>query len=309
MSEYQPYVPEGFDEFWRSTTAEAESHDLDYLIGEIAEVHPTKDGQVDPGTITTEHQIRTFTFRGMAGEILNGWIAEPFGPGPHPAFLWIAPYGRESVMPNQYGTRSGYVSLSFNFHGMPAFHQEKYTPARGYFSEGAGDKESFVFRRMFQNALLASRVLANLESVDAGKIGSMGMSQGGGISVWLGAWTGRIRAVCADMPFLGAMHETLLKGVYRYPLKEVLDLIAASSDGEEKVMRTISYFDTLNQATRCTKPTLVSVGLKDPAVKPPQARAIYAALPGKKELHEYNWGHDWHPDMVETNRAWLDTNL
>jgi hypothetical protein len=21
---------------------------------------------------------------------------------------------------------------------------------------------------------------------------------------------------------------------------------------------------------------------------------------------EYDWGHDWHPDMIENNREWLE---
>src|SRR5205823_5017641 len=114
------------------------------------------------------------------------------------------------------------------------------------------------------------RILAELPEVDSSKIGSMGMSQGGGLSIWLGAWSDRVKAVCADMPFLGGMHETLMKNIYRYPLKEIMDFMSTVPEGESQVLRTISYFDTLNQATRCTKPTLVSVGLRDPAVKPIQ---------------------------------------
>jgi cephalosporin-C deacetylase len=162
---------------------------------------------------------------------------------------------------------------------------------------------------MFQNAVIASRVLSDLPQSDSGRMGSMGMSQGGGISIWLGAWVERVRAVCADMPFLGAMHETLLKNVYRYPLKELMDFMSTVADGQEQVLRTISYFDTLNQASRCSKPTLVSIGLKDPAVKPVQAEAIYEALPGPKALKIYDWGHDWHPDMIENNLQWLTQNL
>ena len=310
MSELAPSIPSGFDEFWRNNVSEAEGATLDYSLSNQSVVPTPGVGQTAPGVITTRHDIKTFTFRGIGGETLNGWIAIPFEAGAQcPGFLWVAPYGRESLLPNQYGTREGFVSLSFNFFGFDAFHQEKYTPDRGYFTEGVLDKETWVFRRMFQNAVIASRVLADLPFVDDTKIGSMGMSQGAGISIWLGAWCSRIKAVCADMPFLGAMNETLLKNVYRYPLKELMDFMATVPDGQARVLETISYFDTLNQASRCEKPTLVSVGLKDPAVKPIQARSIYRALPGKKELHEYDWGHDWHPDMIENNGRWLLDNL
>jgi len=312
VSHPQPNIPYGFDDFWRRTVGEADTAPLDYDISfDPVQPQPEMAGQTDPGIISLDHEIKKLTFRGIGGETLNGWIAYP-GPDhdhPHPAFLWTAPYGRESVMPNQYGTRQGFVSLSFNFFGVDAFHQEKYTPARGYFAEGVLDKETWIFRRMFQNAMIALRVLADQPAVDSDRIGAMGLSQGGGMSIWLGAWCERVKAVCADMPFLGAMHDTLMKNVYRYPLKELMDFMSTIPDGQNRVLETLAYFDTMNQATRCAKPTLVSLGLKDPAVKPTQARAIFSALAGPKKLVQYRWGHDWHPDMVGNNRRWLLDNL
>ncbi len=310
----EPYVPAGFDDFWQETCALAESAPFDYQVGfDPVTPSPNHDGQTDPGTISAAHEVRPLTFRGIQGEMLSGWVASPESPddpaGSSSGFLWIAPYGRESLMPNQYGTREGFVSLSFNFFGHDGFHQEKYTPTRGYFADGVLDRRTWVFRTMFQNAVIALRVLSDLPSVDPERIGTMGMSQGGGMSIWLGAWSDRVKAVCADMPFLGAMHETLMKNVYRYPLKELMDFSAGAPDRQEKVMETIAFFDTLNQATRCDKPTLVSVGLKDPAVKPVQVQAIFDALPGAKKLITYDWGHDWHPDMLENNRRWLTDQL
>lgn len=297
MSSLAPYVPEDFDAFWTETHQEATAAPLDF--------HRSRVNDYDlPG-----FQVESFEFRGVNGEALNGWIALPDGIRRSPGFLWIPPYGRESLLPNQYGTRQGFVSLSFNFFGHGAFHQEKYVQSRGYFAEGAEDPETWVFRRMFQNAVMAARVLQAQIEVDEDRIGSMGMSQGAGISIWLGAWSPIIKAVCADMPFLGAIKHTLLKQVYRYPLKELVDHIENIPLGEARVMNTVSYFDTMNQATRCHKPTHVSLGLKDPAAKPEQVRAIYEALPGLKRLKEYDWGHDWHPDMVETNRQWLLDHL
>jgi cephalosporin-C deacetylase len=77
----------------------------------------------------------------------------------------------------------------------------------------------------------------------------------------------------------------------------------------ERVLNTIAYFDTMHQATHCRVPTLVSLGEKDPAARPENVEAIYAALPGKKRLVRYDWGHDWHPAMIETNRAWLKEHM
>lgn len=292
MTELQPYLPEDFEEFWQRTSEEAHAARLDY--------HRSNRNDFDLPGFTVE----TISFQGMTGR-LEGWLAYPEGQRRSPGFVWIPPYGRESLLPNQYGTRAGFASLSFNFHGLGAFHQEKYVIERGYFSEGADDPETWIFRRMLQDAIIATRVLQAQIEVDEDRIGAMGMSQGAGMSIWLAGNCPIVKAVCADMPFLSGIRHTLQNSVYRYPLKEVKDYMDSIPLGEARVMNTVGYFDTMNQATRCNVPTLVSYGLKDPAARPDSVKATFNALPGEKKLVEYDWGHDWHPDMVENNRAWL----
>ncbi|MBC8064645.1 MAG: acetylxylan esterase [Chlorobia bacterium] len=296
MSELAPYVPEDFDSFWAQAMAEANSVRLDF--------HRSLKNDFD----LTGFKVETIDFQGMTGRV-QGWFAYPEGARRLPSFIWVPPYGRESLLPDKYGTREGFASLSLNFHGHEAFHQEKYAIERGYFAEGADDPETWVFRRMFQDAVIATRVLQAQIEVDEDRIGAMGMSQGAGISIWLGAHCPIIGAVCADMPFLSGISHTIMKTVYRYPLKEVRDFMNEIPLGEARVLNTLSYFDTMNQATRCQVPTHVSLGLKDPACRPETVRATFDALPGKKKLVEYDWGHDWHPDMVESNRNWLIENF
>ncbi len=290
---YAPYLPEDFDEFWQAVVEEAAAVQLDY--------HRSLSNDFDlPGFV-----VETIDFRSVGDRWVSGWFAYPEGSRRIPGFVWVPPYGRESLLPNQYGTREGMASLSFNFHGHDAFYEEKYTPARGYFSEGAGSPETWIFRRMFQDAYVAARVLQAQIEVDENTVSAMGMSQGGGISIWLGAMCPIIKRVCADMPFLGGVNVSLLKEVYRYPLKELTDFMNEIPLGTERVMSTVSYFDTINLATRCKVPTHVSLGLKDPACKPATVEAIFEALPAEKHLEILDWGHDWHGSMIQNNRAWM----
>jgi cephalosporin-C deacetylase len=290
-------APEDLQEFWSLADAEARSAPLDYHRS------MRKDYALD-GFV-----VEKISFRGIGGERVEGWLAYPEGARRLPGFVWVPPYGRESLLPNAYGTRAGMVCLSLNFHGHGAFHQEKYVVDRGYFAQGAESPETWIFRSMYQNASIAARVLQAQVEVDEERIGAMGMSQGGGISIWLGAWCPIVRAVCADMPFLCNIGEQLTGSVYRYPLKELSDYMESIPLGRDRVLNTISYYDTVLQAAFCRVPTQVSLGLKDPAARPENVRAAYEALPGDKELKVYDWGHDWHPDMVESNRSWLLKHL
>lgn len=299
MNLLAPSPPVDLESFWNRVVFEADSHPLEFEVKAQSEQY------------APDHIVNTIEFTGISGQVRHGWVALPKRfVQPVPGFLWVPPYSRWSMLPNQYGTRPGFASLSFNFFGESAFHQEVYKPERGYFAEGIESPETWIFREMAQNAIVASRILESLPEVDSNRLASMGMSQGGGISIWLGAFLPRIRAVVADMPFLGGMRWALdPKNVYRYPLKEVTDVMALSPQNEAMVRKTISYFDTVNVGSFCQKPTRVTLGLRDPAVKPEQARAVFEALAGEKELEEIDFGHDWHPQMVSGGTEWLKRHL
>jgi cephalosporin-C deacetylase len=297
FSMMSPYVPEDFDEFWAEATAEADAVKLDFSRRTVG------------FRGMDEFRVDLLDFQGMSGT-LHGWIAIPNErPGRLPAFLWLPPYGRESSLPDFYSTRAGMVSFSFNFHGHAAFHQEAYQPSRGYFSQGIADPHTWVFREMAQNAHIAMRVLQAQIEADEDRLSVAGLSQGGGMAIWVGAHSPIVKSVVADLPFLSAMNDTLSKEVYRYPLKEVTDFAATIPLGMERVLNTVSYFDTMNQATRCKAPTLVSLGEKDPSVRPACVRATYEALAGPKRLIEYPTGHDWNPGMIPAGRDWMVSGL
>jgi cephalosporin-C deacetylase len=289
--EYGP--PEDIASFWLAAADEALDLRLDY--------RRSISNDFDYPGFTVE----SLSFRSVGDRTVHGWIAYPPGARRLPAFVWVPPYGQESLTPDAYGTRKGFVSLSLNLHGHGPFHRERYSPDRGYFAQGAEEPETWVFRRMFQDAVVATRVLQAQTEADEDRIGSMGMSQGGGMALWLGAWCPIVRAVCADMPFLGNIGRTLQQKVYRYPLKELADFMEALPLGTERVLNTVSYFDTAHQAAYCHVPTHVSLGRQDPACRPDTVQAIFQAIPAEKHLEEYGGGHDWHVEMVENNRNWL----
>jgi cephalosporin-C deacetylase len=297
VTELVPNVPEDFDAFWSEALAEADAVGLDFARRKSVE-QPLSG-----------HEVELIEFR-AASKILRGWIAIPHNRERRtPAFLWLPPYGRESTLPNEYSTREGMISMSFNFHGHDAFHQEEYQPSRGYLAQGIESPETWVFREMAQDCFIAMRVLQAQIEADENRLAIAGLSQGGGMAIWTAAHSKIPACVVADLPFLSGMHETLAKPVYRYPLKEVLDFADTIPLGMQRVMHTVSYFDTLNHATRVKAPTLVSLGQKDPAVRPANVRAVYDAIPVKKRLIEYETGHDWNTAMVETNRNWLLQNM
>ena len=293
-----PYEkPEDFQQFWDEATAEAMECPL-----------KVSNFRVLPHQAST-HEIETFSFAGISGKARHGWLAYPEGARNLPGFLWVPPYGRESKLPDEYGTRTGMVSMSFNFHGEDAFHQEIYRKERGYFADGAEDRHSWIFRSMFQDAIIALRILHAQVQVNSDQIGVAGMSQGGGMSIWLGAWMPLVKSVCAEMPFMCGMGDTVKNYAYRYPVKEIADFMDEIPIGEARVMNTISYYDTIYQAEYCKVPTHITVGTKDPSCRLPNVQAMYDNLTCKKHLEIMEWGHDWHPSMILNTKRWFFQTL
>ncbi|MEJ5171313.1 MAG: acetylxylan esterase [Fimbriimonadales bacterium] len=289
--------PEDLELFWSRVATEASAARLWYKR------------DLRPRPLATGHLCEEIRFEGVAGEELFGWFAYPVGARRVPAFLWLPPYGRSSVPPNEYGVREGFASLSFNHCGLPALHEERYRPSQGYFADGIDSPETWIFRRMIQNAFIAARVLQALVEVDEGRIAAAGMSQGGGMAVWLGAICPIVKAVCADMPFLCRTRDIEARDLLRYPLKELQDYADSVPLGYERVSHTLSYFDTTHLAPLCKVPTQVSLGERDPASRPERVEALFEALPGPKRLVRYPVGHEWTPDMVPNNRQWMLEHL
>lgn len=298
MNDFAPEIPEDFDAFWEAAYEEANASSLDYARAKQTLFH------------LGGFEIDLISFRGISGNRLYGWTALPLKrSGKSRCFLWVSPYGRESNLPNAFTTREGFVSMSFNFFGYDAFFQEAYQPHLGYFAEGILDPHTWVFRSMAQNVFIAMRVLRSQLEADEDRVAICGMSQGAGMAIWAGAHVPYVKCVCADMPFMCGMKETLSKPVYRYPLKEVEDFARSVPLGMERVMYTLAYFDTIHHATRVKAPALLSYGAKDPASKPANVRAAYNAIPGQKQLVEYPGGHDLDLGMVKTNLNFMTVHL
>ena len=88
-------------------------------------------------------------------------------------------------------------------------------------------------------------------------------------------------------------------------MKELSDYIEEIPIGFERVMNTISYYDTIFQAGHCSVPTHITAGTKDPSCRIPNVTAAYEALPGQKHFEILEWGHDWHPSMVMNTKRWF----
>ena len=129
--------------------------------------------------------------------------------------------------------------------------------------------------------------------MDKHTLGTSGTSQGGGLSIATAALNPGVKMMMSAIPFLCHFDRAVdLSSGGPYP--EILDYLREHPEREERVYRTLSYFDAMNLAPMVKVPSLVSVGLLDTICPPSTVFATYNHLGSReKELAIYpGVGHE-----------------
>jgi cephalosporin-C deacetylase len=153
-------------------------------------------------------------------------------------------------------------------------------------TRGVLDPKTYYYRRVFVDGVRAVEAARSHPAVDASRIALTGGSQGGGITLAVGALAGQVAAVMPDVPFL-CHYRAATELVDTAPYSEIVKFCKIHRDKIETVFATLSYFDGVNFATRIDAPALLSTGLMDDTCPPRTVFAAYNYLPGPKEIRIY----------------------
>jgi cephalosporin-C deacetylase-like acetyl esterase len=128
--------------------------------------------------------------------------------------------------------------------------------------------------------------LCSRPDVDQNQLGIWGGSQGGGLSFATAALDQRIDYCVADIPWLGSW-ETYFT-LSHEDQDDMEAWIAAKEDRTfEGMLKTLSYFDTVNLADRIRCPTYMGVGLQDAICPPTISFAVFNRVRGPKKFRIY----------------------
>lgn len=289
-----PQPPADFEAFWQAAVAEVDSAPLRYeRVHFEQDDHPT-------------HTVHRLRWMGIDGRGREGWYAVPKStPLPAPAVLYLPGYGVGTVPINDNTMFNGLITFSINLHGYAVEPNVPYSPELGYFTRGIQSPQTYVYRRIVQDSLLAMRVLAAQTEVDSRKLIAAGLSQGGGLAVMLGAWCKLTQCVVAELPALSYWEYLLGRPAWRYPIKEFSDYMEMTATPREAILSVLQYYDAVNHAPRVRAPVQLSLALKDPSIRAPVVFSLYDALPQPKRLLIYeDLGHDWCPEMRVRLEEW-----
>jgi cephalosporin-C deacetylase len=299
LAELQQYrsgvvEPTDFDVFWAATLDASRQHEL------APQLRRVDDG---PLRLLEVYDVR---FAGWNGERIAAWLLLPARrEGPLPCVVSLPGYGNGRGLPHQHllYPAAGFAVLALDARGqggrgnvgVTGDSEEPSGPQYpgGFLTRGIADPAAYYYRRLITDSVRAVDVAASRpDLVDPGRIAVAGGSQGGGLSLAVGALHPAVRAVASAVPFLCDFPRGITF-TDEEPYVEIAKYLAAQRADVDTALRTLSYVDGVVFAARATAPALFSVGLMDQVCPPSTVYAAYNAYAGPKQLAVYPFnGHE-----------------
>ncbi|MDR2895971.1 MAG: acetylxylan esterase [Propionibacteriaceae bacterium] len=283
-------LPVDFESFWRATLHQAREKSW-----------PIKLKPVDS---PFEHvEICDVQFAGFNGDPINAWLRYPKGVTDGlPVIVIYQGYngGRGFAFDNIAWVEAGYAVFNVDTRGQGAGWGFGDTSdsgptgaaVAGWMTRGILDKETYYYRRLMTDCVLAIDAVLQLDMIDPGRIGITGGSQGGGLSLAVAGLHRGIAACAPRVPFLCDFHRAT-DITDAYPYREITDYLSVHRRDTNTVYQTLSYFDGVNFARLAQAPLDVSLGLMDTIVPPSTVFAMFNNYAGPTKTLTV-WSHNGH---------------
>lgn len=293
IEELQIYKPPrheqpDFDTFWQETLAQTRAHPL------LARFEPA-----DYGLRTLD--TYDVTFAGYGGQPVKGWLLLPrHRQNPLPCVVEFIGYGGGRGFPYDWllWSSAGLAHFVMDTRGQGSAWRTGDTPDHqpdganphhpGFMTLGVLAPKTYYYRRVFADGVRAVETALSHSAVDGARIAVTGASQGGGMSLAVGALDSRVGVVMPDVPFL-CHYRRATEISEAMPYSEIANYCKVHRDKVETVFNTLSYFDGVNFAARCSARALFSVGLMDTICPPSTVYAAYNHYAGPKDMRVYRY--------------------
>jgi cephalosporin-C deacetylase len=289
--------PVDFDAYWAAALAELDGVD--------------PEPQLTPAAFSTAAaDCHDLWFSGARGARIHAKLLRPRAARrPGPALLFFHGYSGNS---GDWSNKLGYVAAGFTVAALDCRGQgglsedtggHKGTTLNGHIIRGLdGPAEDMLFRHIFLDTVQLARVVAALPGVDPDRMGAMGSSQGGALTLACAALEPRIRRAVSVMPFLSDYQRVWEMGLAAGAYAELTAYFRAFDPRHERqvaVFERLGTIDVHHLAPRIRAEVLMGIGLMDDICPPSSQFAAYNAITAPKS-------HLIYPDFAHENYPGFD---
>ncbi len=307
----RPKAPPDLEEYWARTLAQARSAGA----GSQPAFVPVRT----PLTLVDAYDV---TFPGFGGDPVRGWLHVPAASsGRLPTVVRYLGYtgGRGLAHEVSVWTLAGYACLVVDTRGQGTGSTAGDTADSGgtgpsypgFMTRGVLDPDSYYYRRVFTDAVRAVDAVRTHPAVDPDRVAVTGASQGGGITIAVGALAERLVGVMPDVPFLCHFRRAT-EITDADPYAEIVGYLKAHRDHVEQVFGTLAYFDGAVLGRLASAPALFSVALMDTVCPPSTVFAAFHAYGGADKaitVYPYNEHEGGQAFQHAEQLEWLAARL
>lgn len=286
--------PDDFDVFWDRGLEEMRA------VDPRLEIRPA-DFQVP--FARCEHLF----FTGVDGSRIHAKLLRPMTSEPGPALLVFHGYSGSSgswvpLLPH---VAAGFTVAALDCRGQAGLSEDRgAVPGnthRGHIIRGLSSDTpaDLLFRKIFLDTAQLAGIVMELPGVDPGRVGAMGGSQGGGLTLACAALEPRIRRAAPTFPFLCDYRRVWEMDQAKAAYEELAHYFRNFDplhEREDAIFERLGYIDVQFLAPRIRAEILMTVGLMDTICPPSTQFAAYNKIISPKKLRIYpDFGHELLP--------------
>jgi len=246
-------------------------------------------------------------FTGVGGSRIHAKYLRPKNnPGPHPAVVQFHGYTGSS---GDWAEKLNFINEGFSVASMDCRGQGglsedlggvKGNTQHGHIIRGLDDTpDKLLFRNIFLDTAQLAGIVMNMPEVDPDRVGAMGGSQGGALTLACAALEPRIKRLAPQFPFLSDYKRVwemdLAKDAYS-ELREYFRMFDPQHEKEDEIFTRLGYIDVQHLAGRIQGEVLMGTGLMDTICPPSSQFAAYNKIKAPKRMEIFpDFGHEHLP--------------
>ena len=234
--------------------------------------------------------------------------------GKCPAILIVPGAGCRSRAGYYTEAEKGFVTFEVGIHGIPTVMKDeriyetlKNGSLLNYPSANVDDKDNYYYKRVFVSCARAVDFLASLDFVDAERIGVMGGSQGGALTITTAYLNPQVKCGAAFYPAMCDLTGYLYNQGNAWPY-----LFKNKALATKERLETVKYYDVVNfaRSLNSSLPMWVSYGYNDLVVCPTSIQGAINEMPQQPELLVVPQSRHWtYPEQDSARSVWMMNQL